>query len=74
MLKDRRSQGADAHPPSIVRAVERLRHDFDQPLRIEQMARELGMNVSGLQHHFKAITALMRFTLYTRHYILFFYG
>ena len=33
--------------PSIVRAVERLRHDFDQPLRIEQFARELGMSVSG---------------------------
>src|SRR5438445_2733586 len=42
----------------IARAIERLRHDFDQPLRIEQLARELGMSVSGLQHHFKAVTAL----------------
>lgn len=42
----------------IARAVERLRHDFDQPLRIEQLARELGMSVSGLHHHFKAITAM----------------
>ena len=44
--------------PSIAQAVERLRHDFDQPLRIEQLARELGMSVSGFHHHFKAVTAL----------------
>ena len=42
----------------IARAVERLRHDYDQPLRIEQLAREMGMSVSGLHHHFKAVTAL----------------
>ena len=42
----------------IARAVGRLRHDFDQPLRIEQMARELGMSASGLRQHFKAVTAL----------------
>ncbi|HLV99346.1 MAG TPA: AraC family transcriptional regulator [Ktedonobacterales bacterium] len=42
----------------IARAIERLRQDFDQPLRIEQLAQELGMSVSGLHHHFKAVTAL----------------
>ncbi|MFL5591600.1 MAG: AraC family transcriptional regulator N-terminal domain-containing protein [Ktedonobacteraceae bacterium] len=42
----------------IARAVERLRHDFDQPLRIEDIARELGMSVSGFHHHFKAVTAI----------------
>jgi AraC-like DNA-binding protein len=42
----------------IARAVERLRQDFDQPLRIEDIARELGMSVSGFHHHFKAVTAL----------------
>ena len=41
-----------------ARAVERLSQDFGQPLRIEQLARELGMSVSGLHHHFKAVTAL----------------
>ena len=46
------------YTPYIARAVERLRQDFDQPLRIEQIARELGMSVSGLHHHFKAVTAL----------------
>jgi AraC-like DNA-binding protein len=43
---------------SIARAIERLRQDFDQPLRIEDLARDLGMSVSGLHHHFKAVTAL----------------
>lgn len=42
----------------IARAVERIRKDFDQPLRIEELARELGMSVSGLQHRFKAVTAM----------------
>jgi AraC-like DNA-binding protein len=42
----------------ITRAIERLRLDFEQPLRIESLARELGMSVSGLHHHFKAVTAM----------------
>jgi AraC-like DNA-binding protein len=42
----------------IVEAIERLRKDFDQPLRIEDIARELGMSVSGFHHHFKAVTAM----------------
>src|SRR5712671_6908604 len=42
----------------IASAVERLRQDFDQPLRIEDIARELGMSVSGFHHHFKAVTAM----------------
>jgi AraC-like DNA-binding protein len=43
---------------SIARAIERLSQDFNQPLRIESLARELGMSVSSLQHHFKAVTAM----------------
>jgi len=46
------------YTPDIAKAVERLRRDFDQPLRIEQLARELGMSVSGFHHHFKAVTAM----------------
>lgn len=46
------------YTPLIARAVERLRQDFDQPLHIEDLARELGMSVSGLHHHFKAITTM----------------
>jgi len=46
------------YTPSIARAIERLRQDFDQPLVIERLARELGMSVSGFHHHFKAVTAM----------------
>ena len=46
------------YTPHIARAIERLRHDFDQPIRIEQIANDLGMSVSGFHHHFKAVTAM----------------
>lgn len=46
------------YTPHIARAVERLRETIDQPLRIETLARELGMSVSGLHHRFKAVTAM----------------
>ncbi len=42
----------------IAEAVERLRNDFDQPLRIEELAHDLGMSVSGFHHHFRALTAM----------------
>jgi AraC-like DNA-binding protein len=47
--------GYSAH---IAHAVARLRRDFDQHIRMEDLADELGMSVSGLHHHFKALTAL----------------
>src|SRR5918999_1670364 len=46
------------HSHRIARAIERLRKDFDRPLRIEDIARELGMSVSGFHHHFRAVTAM----------------
>src|SRR5215212_1459711 len=46
------------HTHRITRALERLRKDFDRPLRIEDIARELGMSVSGFHHHFRAVTAM----------------
>jgi AraC-like DNA-binding protein len=46
------------YAPHIARAVERLRQDFDQPVRIEDLAQELGMSVSSFHHHFKAVTAM----------------
>jgi AraC-like DNA-binding protein len=46
------------YPHRIAEAVERLRREFDLPLRIEDLAHELGMSVSGFHHHFKAVTAL----------------
>jgi AraC-like DNA-binding protein len=43
---------------SIAAAIERLRREFNQPLRIESIAREVGMSVSGFHHQFKAVTAM----------------
>ena len=42
----------------ISRAVEQLKENIDQPLKIEDIARELGMSVSGFHHHFKSVTAM----------------
>ena len=46
------------HAHRIARAVDLLRKDFNQPLRIESIAQELGMSVSGFHHQFKAVTAM----------------
>lgn len=48
--------GGQAHRMSI--AVEMLRDRFDKALKIEAIAEELGMSVSGFHAHFKAATAM----------------
>lgn len=50
------AEGGNAH--RIVRAIARLRTEYDQPLRIDDLAREVDMSVSGFHHHFKAITGM----------------
>jgi len=47
-----------ANATRIARAVERLRRDYDRPLRVESLARELGMSASGFHAQFKAVTAM----------------
>ena len=42
----------------ISRAIGRLREHYKEPLKIEEMARELGMSVSGFHHHFKSVTSM----------------
>jgi AraC-like DNA-binding protein len=49
---------AEGYTPPIARAIERLRRDFDQPLRMEQLAGDLGMSVSSFHHRFKDVTAM----------------
>lgn len=48
--------GGQSH--KIAQAVHRLSTDFDKPIRVEEMARELGMSVSGFHHHFKSVTSM----------------
>ena len=50
--------GAGADTRRISRAIGHLRENFDQPLKIDAIARELGMSVSGFHHHFKSVTAM----------------
>jgi AraC-like DNA-binding protein len=42
----------------IARAVDLLRKDFKEPIRMESIAQALGMSVSGFHHQFKAVTAM----------------
>ena len=42
----------------IARAIGWLRQNFTEALRIEDLAEEVGMSVSSLHHHFKAVTAM----------------
>lgn len=46
------------HTERIARAIERLRKDYDKPLRIDGLAKEIGMSPSVFHEHFKAITAM----------------
>jgi AraC-like DNA-binding protein len=49
---------AEGDTRRISRAVRQLRENIDQPLKIEDMAREVGMSVSGFHAHFKSVTAM----------------
>jgi AraC-like DNA-binding protein len=42
----------------VTKAIELIRKSYDKPIRIAGLARQLGMSASGLQHHFKAVTAM----------------
>jgi AraC-like DNA-binding protein len=48
----------NGHTHRIAEAIQRFQKEYDQPLRIDDMAQELGMSVSSFHHHFKAVTAL----------------
>jgi AraC-like DNA-binding protein len=47
---------ADTH--RISKAIDLLRENFDQLVRMDDIAHELGMSVSGFHHHFKSVTAM----------------
>jgi len=42
----------------ISKAIEHLRENFDRQLKMDNIARELGMSLSGFHHHFKSVTAM----------------
>ena len=42
----------------ISKAIGHLREHFDEQLKMEEIARELGMSVSGFHHHYKSVTSM----------------
>jgi AraC-like DNA-binding protein len=42
----------------ISKAIGHLREHFEQQLKMEEIARELGMSASGFYHHFKSVTSM----------------
>jgi len=40
----------------MSKAIGHLREHFDEQLKMEDSARELGMSVSGFHHNFKSVT------------------
>ena len=42
----------------ISRAIGRLREHYNEPLKIVEVARAMGMSISGFHHHFKSVTAM----------------
>ncbi|GGB96342.1 AraC family transcriptional regulator [Oxalicibacterium flavum] len=48
----------DSQGNRIARAAAWLRDNFDQPLRINELAERLNMSVSSLHHQFKQVTAM----------------
>jgi AraC-like DNA-binding protein len=47
----------DSHASSIARATALVRRDFRLPVRVEALARAVGMSVSSFHKHFKAVTS-----------------
>jgi len=49
---------ADSHANRVMRAVSRLKSNFAEPLKLDELARECCMSTSSLHHHFRAVTAM----------------
>lgn len=50
--------GSGGDTRRISKAISHLRKHFDEQLKMEEVARELGMSVSGFHHHFKSVTSM----------------
>lgn len=54
----RQAAASGSHSHQIVRAIDWLKTNLDQPLSIERLASLANMSRSSLHHHFKALTAM----------------
>jgi AraC-like DNA-binding protein len=42
----------------VARAISWLQQNYDQPMRADQLARQVGVSVAGLNRHFRAVTSM----------------
>ncbi|WP_225812248.1 AraC family transcriptional regulator [Streptomyces spinosus] len=49
---------ADSRTTLVTRAIEWIKAHYDEVIRIDDLAHEVGMSVSSLNRHFRAVTAM----------------
>lgn len=49
---------AGSHSHQIARAIDWLKDNFNQPLRVDDLAAYSGMSTSSFHHHFRSLTAM----------------
>jgi AraC-like DNA-binding protein len=49
---------AGSHSHQIARAIDWLKDNFSQPLRVDDLAAYSGMSTSSFHHHFRSLTAM----------------
>ncbi len=54
----RQIASVDSQSHQVARAIARLNTRFAEPLRVETLAREVGMSPTTFHHHFKSLTAM----------------
>jgi AraC-like DNA-binding protein len=54
----RQMASAGSQSQQIARAVDWLKGNFTQPLRIDNLATQVNMSTSTFHHHFRAVTAM----------------
>jgi AraC-like DNA-binding protein len=57
-LRQIASAGSQSH--QIARAIDWLKGNYTEPLRIDDLARQVNMSTSTFHHHFRALTAMSR--------------
>lgn len=48
----------DTHSHQIARAIDWLKDNFDNPIRVEDLASKAGLSSSAFHNHFRAMTAM----------------
>lgn len=54
----RQIASVDSQSHQVARAIAHLNTRFAEPLRVETLAREVGMSLTTFHHHFKSLTAM----------------